>query len=76
MVEFRAKSPYDNYADEFIRRYYRERTGWRRDEWAHSPLFICGNFGTNLPGILAEPLEKKGKLRWNRRRDGDRDRWQ
>ena len=20
----------------------RVRTGWRRDEWAHSPLFICG----------------------------------
>jgi hypothetical protein len=23
---------------------YRVRTGWRRDEWAHSPLFICGKF--------------------------------
>jgi hypothetical protein len=28
----------------------RERTGWRREEWAHSPLFICGKFtGVNTP---------------------------
>ena len=29
------------------RLYYRVRTGWRRDEWADSPLFICGK---NWPG--------------------------
>jgi len=31
-------------ADEFVRQVYRDRTGWRRDEWAYSPLFICGKF--------------------------------
>jgi hypothetical protein len=60
MVEFRAKSPYDNYADEFIRWDYRERTGWRRDEWAHSPLFICGNFGMDSPGTRSQTTENKG----------------
>jgi len=25
------------------------RTGWRRDEWAESPLFICGNFLGRMP---------------------------
>jgi hypothetical protein len=29
-------------ADEFVRLSCRERAGWRRDEWAYSPLFICG----------------------------------
>jgi hypothetical protein len=37
-------SPYDNDADEFVRHNCRDRTGWRRDEWAYSPLFICGKF--------------------------------
>jgi len=23
-------------------RFFRVRTGWRREEWAHRPLFICG----------------------------------
>jgi len=38
-------------ADEFVRQNTcRERTGWRREEWAHSPLFICGKFtGVNAP---------------------------
>jgi len=27
------------------------RTGWRRDEWAHSPLFICGKFPGLHPGL-------------------------
>jgi hypothetical protein len=49
-VEIRGKSTYHENADEFIRREFRDRTGWRRDEWAHSPLFICGNFGTYSPG--------------------------
>jgi hypothetical protein len=34
-------------ADEFVRLSCREHAGWRRDEWAYSPLFICGKF----PGI-------------------------
>jgi hypothetical protein len=29
-------------ADEFVRLGCRDRTGWRRDEWAYGPLFICG----------------------------------
>ena len=42
VVEFRCKSPYDSYADEFVRHGCRVYAGWRRDEWAHSPLFIWG----------------------------------
>jgi hypothetical protein len=53
VLEIRRKSPYHENADEFIRWDFRERTGWRRDEWAHSPLFICGNFGTDSPGNLS-----------------------
>ena len=49
VVEIRGKSPYHENADEFIRWDYRDRTGWRRDEWAHSPLFICGNFEADSP---------------------------
>jgi ribosome maturation factor RimP len=41
---------YSRPADEFVRHASRERTGWRREEWAHSPLFICGKFlGENSP---------------------------
>jgi hypothetical protein len=39
-VEFLGKSPYDCYADEFVRHVCREVAGWRREEWAYSPLFI------------------------------------
>ena len=42
MVENCGKWPYDNHADEFVRPSCREQAGWRRDEWAHSPLFIWG----------------------------------
>jgi hypothetical protein len=31
---------YDNHADEFVRLSCRDCAGWRRDEWAYSPLFI------------------------------------
>jgi len=40
LVEFPQISPYDDYADAFVRLNRRDRTGWRRDELAHSPLFI------------------------------------
>jgi hypothetical protein len=44
-IEFPSKFAYAKDADEFVRqRTRRVRTGWRRDEWAHSPLFICGKF--------------------------------
>jgi hypothetical protein len=39
-VEFPQKTPYPSYADEFVRLKSREFSGWRRDEWAQSPLFI------------------------------------
>jgi hypothetical protein len=42
VVEIRGKWPYDNSADEFVRPCCREQAGWRRDEWAYSPLFIWG----------------------------------
>jgi hypothetical protein len=41
-IEFSGISPYDNDADEFVRRGCREYAGWRREEWAYSPLFIWG----------------------------------
>jgi hypothetical protein len=56
VVEIRGNSPYHENADEFIRREFRDRTGWRRDEWAHSPLFICGNFETDSPENRAGTL--------------------
>jgi hypothetical protein len=39
-VEFPQKTPYAKDADEFVRLNCRGVTGWRRDEWAYSPLFI------------------------------------
>jgi hypothetical protein len=38
-------------ADEFVRLSCREHAGWRRDEWAHSPLFIWCKF---LPETAAD----------------------
>jgi hypothetical protein len=35
---------YAKHADEFVRLSCRVYAGWRRDEWAYSPLFICGKF--------------------------------
>jgi hypothetical protein len=46
-IEFPSILAYAEDADEFVRLNCREHTGWRRDEWAYSPLFICGKF----PGI-------------------------
>jgi hypothetical protein len=48
-IEFRGKSRYSGGADEFVRQgFIRVRTGWRREEWAYRPLFICGKFGTEI----------------------------
>ena len=43
-IEFPGILAYAEDADEFVRLSCRDRTGWRRDEWAYSPLFICGKF--------------------------------
>jgi ribosome maturation factor RimP len=49
-IEFHPNWPYAEDADEFVRLNCRAHTGWRRDEWAYSPLFICGKFiGVNIP---------------------------
>ena len=42
VLEIPGKPPYDNDADEFVRHGCRGSAGWRRDEWAQSPLFIWG----------------------------------
>ena len=41
-VEFSSFSAYAKDADEFVRLSCRGYAGWRRDEWAYSPLFIWG----------------------------------
>jgi hypothetical protein len=45
-LEFPCIFHYAEDADEFVRLSCRERAGWRRDEWAYSPLFIWANFRT------------------------------
>jgi hypothetical protein len=52
VVEFHSKSTYDNDAGEFVRPSCRDPAGWRRDEWAHSPLFI---WGKSRPDPQAQP---------------------
>jgi hypothetical protein len=48
-IEFPGVSRYSGDADEFVRQgFIRVRTGWRREEWAYCPLFICGKFGTEI----------------------------
>jgi hypothetical protein len=49
-IDFTPNSPYAKSADEFVRLSCREHTGWRRDEWAYSPLFIC----SKGPGLGAD----------------------
>jgi ribosome maturation factor RimP len=44
VVEIPGILGYRKNADAFVRLSCRDRTGWRRDEWAYSPLFICGKF--------------------------------
>jgi hypothetical protein len=46
-IEFCGDSPYSKDADAFVRLSCREHAGWRRDEWAYSPLFIWGEFSRN-----------------------------
>jgi hypothetical protein len=43
-IEFPGILAYAKDADEFVRLSCRGYAGWRRDEWAYSPLFICGKF--------------------------------
>jgi hypothetical protein len=43
-IEFPGISQYSEYASEFVRYFAVESNVWRRDEWAYSPLFICGAF--------------------------------
>jgi len=43
-VDIPAILAYAEDADEFVRLRCRDYAGWRRDEWANSPLFICGKF--------------------------------
>ncbi len=43
-LNFRTKPRMLDVADEFVRLSCREDAGWRRDEWAHSPLFIWCKF--------------------------------
>jgi ribosome maturation factor RimP len=47
-------------ADEFVRQNCRDRTGWRRDEWAYGPLFICGKF-PRFSGYFPWFLARKGQ---------------
>jgi hypothetical protein len=52
-VEFLHILAYDNDADEFVRLSCRGFAGWRRDEWAQSPLFIWGKSSGFLRDFLA-----------------------
>ena len=56
-IEFSSYLAYAENADEFVRLNCRVQTGWRRDEWAQSPLFIWGkkrSFGAIFLGIRRE----------------------
>src|ERR1017187_246376 len=44
LIEMSSIMAYAKDADEFVRQSCRDRTGWRRDEWAYGPLFIWANF--------------------------------
>jgi hypothetical protein len=67
VVEFPWISLYSKDATRLSAGFFRVRTGWRRDEWAESPLFICGkscpktlkNQGST--GVVAA---KGGGTRW------------
>jgi len=47
-IEFPGILAYAKDADEFVRLSCRGHAGWRRDEWAYSPLFIWANFLLDL----------------------------
>ena len=43
-MKFSTKRRMLDVADEFVRLSCRDDAGWRRDEWAYSPLFIWRKF--------------------------------
>jgi ribosome maturation factor RimP len=49
VVEFPWTSLYSENATRLSAGFFRVRTGWRRDEWAESPLFICGKLRPENP---------------------------
>src|SRR5580658_1631143 len=51
-IEFCGDSPYSKRADEFVRLSCRGYAGWRRDEWAYSPLFIWRVFAQLGPIVF------------------------
>ena len=60
-IEFRPESRYSRTATSLsVRLFSRDRTGWRRDEWAECPLFIWGELhrmaaaGTELRSNMCE----------------------
>jgi hypothetical protein len=57
-IEIPAISTYAKNADEFVRHGCRDHTGWRREEWAYSPLFICGK----TPGLNHRKCRKMSDL--------------
>ena len=63
-IEFPWKTPYAKDADEFVRLSCRGSAGWRRDEWAYSPLFIwCKSLpemGADLAGPPANRTQQGG----------------
>jgi hypothetical protein len=50
-IEFRGIWPYSKEADEFVRLSCRGYAGWRRDEWAQSPLFIWRKLLAKLAAV-------------------------
>jgi hypothetical protein len=68
VVDFPRILAYAKDADEFVRQVCRDHTGWRRDEWAYGPLFICGkfpDFGAVFYGVPGERwLLAEAKERW------------
>ena len=67
-VEFPDESQYSRDANEFVRCICRGYAGWRRDEWAYSPLFIWGKFPKSNAANCAEekrPARQSFDARWN-----------
>jgi ribosome maturation factor RimP len=71
VVDFPRILAYAKDADEFVRQVCRDHTGWRRDEWAYGPLFICGKFpgvGAVFYGVPGERLLLAGVIERGSRR--------
>jgi hypothetical protein len=63
VVDFPRILAYAKDADEFVRLSCRDRAGWRRDEWAYGPLFICGKitkFRADFPGFGLDEADSPG----------------